>query len=499
MGVWFDFLLFAVTLACIAVLKYRAIAAAIIGPSAIIAGSFFFVGGAWAGERVHIDGQHLGALWIVPFVGLLLSIAIVPLTHPRFWHHNFGKIAAAWALAFLLPSSLVFGLTSTLYELAHTLLLEYIPFVVLLLALFTVAGGVLVKGNLHGSPALNTSILGIGALIAGVAGTTGAAMLLIRPVIRANDNRLHNVHVIIFFIFIVGNMGGALTPLGDPPLFLGFLKGVGFFWPTVHLFGPWLVVVSALLAVFFVLDTHLFRLDKRNPPKPDPTLDSRLSIAGWINIALLAGILLVVLASGLWRPAVGLNIFGVEIGLQDLLRDVVLLLITWCSWASTSEDIRAGNDFSWAPIVEVTKLFGGIFITLIPAIIILKAGSAGALAPVIRLAMDEAGQPNNVMYFWLAGGLSSILDNAPTYLVFFNMAGGDPALLTGPLRTTLEAISVGAVFMGANTYIGNAPNLMVKAIAESQGIRMPSFFGYMAWSGAILVPCFLLLTWLFFL
>lgn len=454
---------------------------------------------AFAQELAHIDGQQLNAVWVVPFAGLLLSIATLPLAHPILWHHHFGKIVAAWALAFLLPSSLAFGLPPTLYELMHTLLLEYIPFLILLLALFTVAGGVLVKGNLHGSAALNTAILGIGTLIASIAGTTGAAMLLIRPIIRANDNRLHNIHVVVFFIFLVANIGGALTPLGDPPLFLGFLKGVSFFWPTYHLFAPWLVVVVIVLAIFFLLDWYLFSLDKNYPPKPDPTPDSRLSIEGWLNVALLAGIVFAVLVSGLWKPGVNFSIYGVDLELQNILRDAMLLLITCTSWIVTRPDIRADNGFTWGPIIEVAKLFAGIFVTIIPAIAILKAGTSGALAPVVDLVTGPAGQPENAMYFWLTGGLSSFLDNAPTYLVFFNMAGGDPDQLMGPLSTTLLAISAGAVFMGANTYIGNAPNFMVKAIAESQGVRMPSFFGFMVWSSLILIPCFLLVTWLFFL
>ena len=454
---------------------------------------------AFAQEIANIDGQQLNALWVAPFVGLLLSIAILPLAHPVVWHHHFGKIAAAWALAFLLPSSLAFGLSRTLYELLHTLLLEYIPFLILLLALFTVAGGVLVKGNLHGSAALNTAILGIGTLIASIAGTTGAAMLLIRPIIRANDNRLYNVHVVVFFIFLVANIGGALTPLGDPPLFLGFLKGVSFFWPTYHLFAPWLVVVVIVLAIFFLLDWYLFSLDKNYPAKPDPTPDSRLSIEGWLNVALLAGIVFAVLVSGLWKPEVKFGVYGVEVELQNILRDAFLLLITCTSWIVTRPLIRADNGFTWGPIIEVAKLFAGIFVTIIPAIAILKAGTSGALAPVVDLVTGPAGQPDNAMYFWLTGGLSSFLDNAPIYLVFFNMAGGDPDQLMGPLSTTLLAISAGAVFMGANTYIGNAPNFMVKAIAESQGVRMPSFFGFMVWSSSILIPCFLLVTWLFFL
>lgn len=322
--------------------------------------------------------------------------------------------------------------------------------------------------------------------------------MLIRPVIRANDNRLHNAHVIVFFIFLVANVGGSLTPLGDPPLFLGFLKGVSFFWPTVNLLKPMLLVSAILLVVFYFLDWYLFHIDENYPPKPDPTPDSRVRIEGWLNVALLAAIVVAVLVSGVWKPGISYTIASVTIELPNVARDIVLLLIAWVSWRHTAAAVRVANGFSWGPIVEVAKLFAGIFVTIIPAIAILKAGTSGALASVVRLVTDPQGQPINSAYFWLAGGLSSFLDNAPTYLVFFNTAGGNADQLMGPLGQTLVAISAGAVFMGANTYIGNAPNFMVKAIAEEKGIKMPSFFGYMLWSACFLIPCFLLVTWVFF-
>ena len=454
---------------------------------------------AWAaGDALQLNGAHLGAQWTVPFAGLLLSIAVLPLAAREVWHHHYGKISAAWALRSLVPCAFTYGIASTVHELMHAVFLEYMPFLILLFALFTVAGGVLLKGNLHGSPALNTSILAVGTLIASIAGTTGAAMLLIRPIIRANDNRLHNVHVIIFFIFLVANIGGSLTPLGDPPLFLGFLKGVSFFWPARNLLAPMLLVVAILLVVFYALDWFLFHIDEHYPPKPDPTPDSRLRIEGWLNVALLAAIVAAVLLSGVWKPGISLTVNHIEFELQNVVRDVLLLLIAWGSWRFTRIQTRKDNGFSWGPIVEVAKLFAGIFITIIPAIAILRAGTNGALAPMVRLVTDANGQPDNAMYFWLTGGLSSFLDNAPTYLVFFNTAGGNAEQLMGPLGLTLTAISAGAVFMGANTYIGNAPNFMVKSIAEERGIKMPSFFGYMLWSLGVLIPCFLLVTWVFF-
>jgi Na+/H+ antiporter NhaD/arsenite permease-like protein len=451
-----------------------------------------------AAVEAHLDGAQLSVLWAIPFVGLLLSIAIFPLAAPFVWHHHYGKITAAWALAFIVPCALTFGVPVTFSSILHAALLEYVPFLILLFALFTVAGGVYLAGNLHGTPALNTGFLGVGTLIASVAGTTGAAMLLIRPLIRANDARRHNVHVVIFFIFLVANIGGSLTPLGDPPLFLGFLKGVDFFWPTLHLLAPMALVAGILLAAFYVLDAYLFRIDTEYPPKPDPTPDARLRIYGWLNVALLGGIMLAVLASGVWKPGFSATLHHVTVELQNVVRDVVLLAIAWASWRYTNREYRIQNGFNWGPIVEVAKLFAGIFVTIIPVIAILRAGTAGALGPVVQLVTDPQGQPIEAMYFWLTGGLSAFLDNAPTYLVFFNMAGGDPIALMGRFAATLTAISAGAVFMGAVTYIGNAPNFMVKAIAEDRGVPMPSFFGYMLWSVGCLVPCFLLVTWVFF-
>lgn len=450
----------------------------------------------------HLDGANLGMWWVVPFAGILLSIAIFPLLAPRFWHHHFGKVSAFWALSFLLPFWASFGFELTLYELLHTLLLEYISFIILLLSLFTVAGGVRVRGSIPGTPLVNTGFLALGTIIASWMGTTGAAMLLVRPIIRANLWRRHNVHVMVFFIFLVANIGGALTPLGDPPLFLGFLKGVDFFWPTVHLFVPMAFTAGILLALFFVVDTLLYRREKQVPPATDETgaagAKEKLGLDGKLNLLLLGGVVLAVLMSGVWDPGVTFDVYHVQVELQNLVRDVLLLAIAGLSWWLTSHENRQANAFTWFPIVEVAKLFAGIFITIIPAIAILRAGEEGALAPVIT-AVSDNGNPVNYMYFWATGVLSSFLDNAPTYLVFFNTAGGDAQALMTTYAETLLAISAGAVFMGANTYIGNAPNFMVRSIAEERGIKMPSFFGYMIWSVVILVPVFILNTFLFFL
>ncbi|WP_421996835.1 sodium:proton antiporter [Reyranella sp.] len=444
-----------------------------------------------------IDGRKLNLLWVLPFAGILLSIAVMPLTAPSFWHHHFGKVSAAWAALVIVPFALLHGVPTAVYEIIHLLLLDYIPFIVLLLALFTVTGGIHIKGNLHGSPSMNTALLAIGTVLAGWMGTTGASMLLIRTVIRANDDRRHKIHVFVFFIFLVSNIGGALTPLGDPPLFLGFLKGVDFFWTTSHLFTEMLVCVIVLLVLFFLLDSYWYR--KEGHMKRDPTPESPVRIEGGVNIILLAAVVGAVLMSGTWKPGIHFDVYHVTLELQNVLRDLALIAICGVSLAITPRTLRTENGFSWAPMAEVAKLFAGIFITIAPAIAILKAGREGVLEPLVALVTDSGGQPNDIWYFWLTGILSSFLDNAPTYLVFFNLAGGDAPTLMTALASTLAAISCGAVFMGANSYIGNAPNFMVKAVVEESGIRMPSFFGYMVWSSIILLPLFVLITVIFFL
>ena len=441
-------------------------------------------------------GAQLSAWWALPFAGMLLSIALLPLAAPALWQRHAGKIAFGWSLAFLLPFAARFGVAEAGHGLAHTLLADYLPFVVLLTALFTTAGGIFVRGNLRGSPALNTGLMAIGAVLASFMGTTGASMLLIRPLIRANDNRRSTAHVIVFFIFIVANAAGALTPLGDPPLFLGFLQGVSFFWTVEHLLPETLFLVGVLLALFCAVDAWHFRREGVLPVDPTAAEAPRLGIDGAINLLPLLAIVALVLLSGTWKPGVSFPVFGVDMSLQQLVRDVGLIAMTALSLAITPKGVRAANEFSWAPMKEVAELFIGIFITMIPMLAMLKAGEAGAFAGVARAVTGAAGEPLPWAYFWFSGVLSSFLDNAPTYLVFFNLAGGDAQMLMTKLATTLAAISAGSVFMGANTYIGNAPNFMVKAIAESRGIRMPSFFGYMAWSGAVLIPLFVIISFI---
>lgn len=449
-------------------------------------------------------GEDLPLFSIIPFAGILISIAIVPLLAPTIWHRNYGKISAAWALSFLIPFLIWKGFSEAIHQFMHVMLLEYIPFIILLFSLFTVSGGIRIKGYLAGTPLVNTLILLIGTTLASWMGTTGAAMLLIRPLIRSNKWRKHKVHTIIFFIFLVANIGGSLTPLGDPPLFLGFLQGVDFFWTTKAMLFPMLLTVLFLIIIYYLLDNFYIRKE-HVPHQTDSQYKEPLGIEGGINILLLLGIVASVLMSGFWQPEISnITIFGINLKLQNIFRDLLLLVIAGVSMRVTSSMIRNENGFTWFPILEIAKLFAGIFITIIPAIAILRVGEHGALNELTALVSDNSGNPINIMYFWLTGILSSFLDNAPTYLIFFNIAGASVPegmtiadyLMTN-IPTTLLAISLGAVFMGAITYIGNAPNFMVKSIAEENNIKMPSFFGYMLWSVLILIPLFFIASLIF--
>ena len=444
-----------------------------------------------------IDGASLSVLWAIPFAGILLSIALMPLLAPHFWHHNFGKVSAAWTFAFFLPFTYFFGVGAAGVNFVHAMLAEYIPFIVLLTALYTVAGGIYIRGNLHGSPALNCGLLLIGVVLASFMGTTGASMLMIRPLIRANGHRVHKTHLVVFFIFLVSNVGGSLTPLGDPPLFLGFLKGVDFFWTARFLVPETLFLVLSLLITFYLIDSHYFKKEGILPKGPTPDT-ARIGFDGAANFWLLGAIAGLVLMSGVWKSSVAFDVAGTAVNLPGIVRDVGLIVVTFISLRFTAKSVYLSNQFSWAPMQEVAKLFVGIFLTIIPVIAMLKAGLDGPFNAIVSGITRPDGTPDPAMYFWATGLLSSVLDNAPTYLVFFNTAGGDPKVLMTTLAPTLAAISAGAVFMGANSYIGNAPNLMVKAVAEDLGVKMPSFFGFMAWSFVVLIPLFVIMTPVFF-
>ena len=463
------------------------------------------LGLAWAGpaaaESGPIDlGLVLPAWSTLPFAGMLLSIALFPLLAPRFWHHHYPKVSAAWAAIFLLPF-LAFYRGPALSEVLHVALVDYVPFLILLGALFTIGGGIHVRGTLRGSPPVNAAIIAIGTLIASVVGTTGAAMLLIRPLLRANRERRRRAHTVVFFIFLVANVGGSLTPLGDPPLFLGFLHGVPFFW-TLRLWPETLLVGLLVLATYLGLDTFHWGREDATVRARSETPREPLRIDGRHNFLLLGGVLAAVIVSGLWH-GYEVNVLGVHRQLPTLGRDLVLVALAWLSWRTTPRQVRQDNEYSWAPIREVAILFAGIFATIIPALAILRAGEAGALGFIVRSVQSPAN------FFWASGALSSFLDNAPTYLTFLSAELGRfyPGVpereailrLIAEHEIYLKAISLGAVFMGANTYIGNAPNFMVKSIAEESGIVMPSFFGYIVrYTMPFLLPVFVVVSLVFF-
>ena len=425
--------------------------------------------------------------WGVPFVGMLLTIAFAPVLAPRFWHRRMGLVAGAWVLALVVPLVLLHGPAAAWHDVWHAVLVEYLPFVMLLLALFTAGGGILLEGGPWGTPAGNTALLALGTALAGVMGTTGVAMVLIHPLLRANAHRTRKVHLVVFFIVLVANAGGATTPLGDPPLYLGFLHGVPFTWPARNLTVPLLILALPLLAAFWLLDARMARGD----PSPPPARGLR--VRGRRNAALVAVVVATVLLQGVWHPG-DLVLLGQPVGLERLAGMVVFAAVTAASVVLTPHSLRQRNLFSWEPMREVGVLFAAIFITIGPVLAMLAAKQDGPLAPLLALTSDAAGNPLPIVYFLMAGVLSAFLDNAPTYLVFFQLAGGDPAALTTDLAPVLRALSAGAVFFGALTYVGNAPNLMVRAIAVHRGVRMPGFFGYMAWACALLLLPLILLT-----
>jgi len=454
---------------------------------------------ASAHGSAHANLGEILPLWsCIPFACMLLSIALLPLLLPNFWHHHFGKVSAFWAAVLGIPFLWVFK-GGAVYEILHIILVDYVPFIILLWSLYTVSGGILLRGSLRGTPVVNTIILIIGALLASWMGTTGAAMLLIRPFLRANNYRKNRTFMVVFFIFLVANVGGSLTPLGDPPLFLGYLHGVTFFW-TFKLMPHMLMVSVMLLIIYFFLDTYHYRKESVSVPKEEAK--EALKIEGTYNFLFLGGVVGSVLMSGMVDLG-EINILGIHRAIQDWLRDGLLVLLGVASLITTPIKLREDNEFTWFPIIEVAYLFIGIFITMIPCLLILKAGTHGELAFLINLVEKP------YHYFWVTGALSSFLDNAPTYLTFFNTALGSfysnlteaqavPLLMTEK-AIYLKAISAGAVFFGACSYIGNAPNFMVRSIAEETGTPMPSFFGYIfKYSIIYLVPTFAIVSLIFF-
>lgn len=462
--------------------------------------------GHGGGGGHHVDLTHwkgLGTgmviLNVLPFVSLLLMIAILPLIPKvdHWWHQNKNKLLIA-SICGILGIGLYYLPTGDFSKILHTYI-EYFAFIMLLASLFIISGGIHISGAFAGFPHINTIFLGLGAVLANLMGTTGASMLLIRPLINANKSRKHKTHIMIFFIFAVSNCGGLLTPLGDPPLYMGFLRGVPFEW-TLKLIPEWAFVVVCLLFIFHLLDSYMFTKeeleDKESLTESMAKAEKKLHIDGAFNLGFLFMIVVIILLSGyvvypMLAAAYGTG--NASMGSQ-IFQVFAMGLTMGISYKLTPVRIREANEFSFEPILEVACIFVGIFGAMIPALTILEAkGNALALTA-------------NWHYFWVTGILSGFLDNAPTYLTFVTLASSKHNLPTDNLSELasghpelLAAISAGAVFMGALTYIGNGPNFMVKTIAEHSGIKMPSFGGYIVWSAIVLVPLLVISTFIFFM
>ena len=450
-------------------------------------------------------------LWsAAPFFGLLLSMALMPLVAPEFWRNNYGKVSAFWGALAFIPLVSIYG-APALGSFLDMILNEYLPFIILLWALYAISGGILITGKWRGTPGHNVAMLLAGTVLASFMGTTGAAMLLARPVLKANAERENRVLVMVFFIFLVANIGGALSPLGDPPLLLGFLSGVPFFW-TLWLLPHMLLAAGALLAVYYIMDRRMYKaeMDKKRMagglgaacPQPERQAGQPLGLKGAQNFLFLLVAVGAMIAFE--RVRLGqVSFSGVSIGVSWLLRDFIILIAGLCSVVFTPGDIRDEHGFTWFPIKEVALIFAGLFVSMAPCLDILRAGAAGHLGFLVKTVK----LPSH--YFWATGALSSFLDNAPSYLAFFKAALGSfypgasgpgaVGLLIRQHPVYLEAVSAGAVFFGAFTYIGNAPNFMVRSIAEETGVRMPGFLGFMMkYSLPILLPLFILETLIFF-
>ena len=440
----------------------------------------------------------------IPFAGLLLCIAVLPLVKAEWWEAHQPHAVVFWSLLFVLPFAFVYGPGQAFEKVLECIVDDYLTFIILLFGLFCVSGNITLEGDLAGSPRINVGLLLIGTMLSSWIGTTGASMLMVRPIIKMNAWRKRRSHIMVFFIFLISNIGGCLTPIGDPPLLMGFMRGVPFFW-SLHLFPVLLFNVVILLTIFYFLDRRAYRKDIAEGLKPDISKPgTEVHILGLHNLIFLAMIVAAVILSGTLpgmaafqdaEGAVrGIHLFGeVTLTYPALIEVVIILAAAFLSFKTTNVEIRRKNHFTWGAIQEVAVLFVGIFITMQPALMILKANGAS-------LGLNKPFE-----MFWATGCLSSFLDNTPTYLVFLTTAGalgfteGMPTILGTVPIAMLEAISCGAVFMGANTYIGNAPNFMVKSISDENGIRMPSFFGYLLWSITFLIPVFLLDMLVFFL
>ena len=505
--------------------------------------------------------HYTSLLWVLPFVAILLSIAIGPLVAPKLWSRHYGRVVGVCSLGLMTAVGLAFGWQESFALTQHALLDHYLPFLILVGGLYIMASDIRIEMNISPTPLNNMLFLAVGTLLASILGTTGAAMVLLKPLIQMNQGRKQRTHQIVFFILLVANVGGCLTPVGDPPLFIGFLNGISFFWPLKHLALPFACMSLPLLALFYVVDqwhwrregvshsnasssreTSLFPSSSspsvhRHPSEgwdPEPSKkpfveSSRSSASTWVPDSKVCNPsnARTNLTSGMTRFFMFTKVFSLKglpnllciLGVTaltvltplfpekpfawlswtqgDVLRNGGILCLATLSWFTTAPRLRRQNHFDWHPVKEVAQIFAGIFLTIGPILNLLSQGAQGPFSKLTEHLL-AGGAPHPGLFFWATGALSAFLDNAPTYLIFFHFAGADPIALSGALAPTLKAISCGAVFMGALTYIGNAPNFMVRSIAQDEGIPMPSFFGYMAYSCLVLLPLFALITWLFF-
>src|SRR5579863_4062755 len=444
-----------------------------------------------------LQGSSLGLFWGVPFLGLLISIAIAQTAWPARWDRHYAALTGVWTILAVVPLIARFG-TNGVLALERLLILEYAPFAVSILALYVIAGGIHIRSRMSGHPGENALLLVLGTLASGVLGTPGATLLFLPVLLKANRWRRHKAHSVLFLIFVICNIGGGFSPIG-PPLLIGYLKGISFLWTVEMMLLPTGFVCAILIAAYVALDSLL--LFRREDPEARASHRQQhdvLALEGAGNLLLLCAAIGLQIFCGSWHTTAAIDLAGLAVPAPDLLRLFGLTLLAAVSLASTPKTVRTANEFSWLPMKEVVVVFAGIFATILPLLAILEAGANGALGGLIGMVTGADGRPINWAYFAASGFLSSFLDNAPTFLLFFNAAGGDPVALTGPETTTLVAISAGAAFWGGLTYVGNAPNLMVRSMAEQRDVRMPSFVAYIGWSSAVLLPVFALTAWVLF-
>ena len=436
-----------------------------------------------------MNGHTLSLAWILPFLGILLSIALCPLFMPRFWHRHFGKVSVFWLTTCVGAMVWTQGIPVAVHEILHTYIIHFLPFIILIGTLYILSAHIKLTIKGTATPTFNTVFLGIACLCANFLGTVGAAMIFIKPFLSVNEHRVHKTHSMVFFIFLVCNIGGCLTAIGDPPLFLGFLNGVEFFWPLKTVYLPFSIMVLSLLTVYWMIDFYYARQEKILIHAP-----FHVSLKGLFHIILLMMAILLIIFSGFYQELGSFSFLGLTLKQVDICRDVGLCSMAYLSyWKGKKEGSEPLNK---EPLIEVMYLFAGIFMTAAPVLTMLQAGATGPLGFLVSLVSTPEGHPLPMAYFWMTGVLSAFLDNAPTYLIFYNLMGQSAEQMMTTFSKILAAISMGSVFMGAMTYIGNAPNFMVKSLAEANHIKMPNFLHYMGWSLGILGPLLFLVSFM---